>query len=664
MSLRNRASTGAAWLVLGTLALPASAQELAEEGFFGDLPVVLSAARIAQTTVESPVSFSVLDEEAIRAIGARDVAELFRQLPGFQVGYFVGNKPVVTYHGLADQYARRMQVLIDGRSVYVPIYGGVPWENLPLVLDDIVRIEVVRGPNAASFGPNSFAGVISISTRHATENAGALVSVAAGDREWRSGVVRLSGEPDDLDYRLSLGYEEHEGFDDVNDSRRARQLTTRVDFSMNATDTLMFQAGVNAARNGIGEESDIGDPDRAQQPINHFRHLRWERNLSADEAWVVQYYFNHYELIDGFGIDTQIEVPPFPPVSATTDVDFDAVSERHDLEAQYNVSPLEGLRLVTGASVRTDEVTSEGFFGTDETLSNDVARVFGHAEWTLAERWIANVGAMWEDNDISGEDTSPKVGLLYKLDTHQSLRAGVSQATRTPVFIETRANTRFPIATDAPAPFDMLLDQTLLGGGELDPERIRSVELGYRLGGPDFDLDVRLFRDEIEDIISQIPVAFADDSFDGEASTFVNRGTAEVVGIEAQIDTEPSPRLRLLGALSYTESDVDDDDAEGSIERSIPRWTANLLGIVRLSGSSFMSFDYNYVEDIDWLDKRRRHAATIRRLDLQYSRSLEIGGQNANFALNLENVLGDYTDYQEDNVVEPGAYARFSVNYR
>jgi iron complex outermembrane receptor protein len=157
-------------LPLFFIALPVfSAPEtapLTEEQYFSDIPIVLTATRLAQPATEAPAAITVIDREMIKASGAREIADLLRLAPGFVVSHENGYTPIVMYHGLSDEYARRMQVLIDGRSVYAPSGGGVEWTNLPLTVDDIERIEVIRGPNAASYGSNSFLSIINIITLH------------------------------------------------------------------------------------------------------------------------------------------------------------------------------------------------------------------------------------------------------------------------------------------------------------------------------------------------------------------------------------------------------------------------------------------------------------------------------------------------------------------
>jgi len=112
--------------------------------YLGDMPVVLSVSRLAQPLAEAPGAVTVINREMIHASGFREIPDLLRLVPGFYVGWYDGTMATVN-RGLPDQYSRRMQVLVDGRSIYTPLFGGVQWSDLPLAMDDIERIEVIRG---------------------------------------------------------------------------------------------------------------------------------------------------------------------------------------------------------------------------------------------------------------------------------------------------------------------------------------------------------------------------------------------------------------------------------------------------------------------------------------------------------------------------------------
>ena len=121
-----------------------------EPEYFSDMPVVLSASRLTQTIDAAPAAVTVIDQRTIKASGARDLASLFRLVPGMTVGLYNGRKATLGFHGFSDPYFRQFQVLIDGVSIYSPMWGGGEWGELPVAIEDIERLEVVRGPNAAA----------------------------------------------------------------------------------------------------------------------------------------------------------------------------------------------------------------------------------------------------------------------------------------------------------------------------------------------------------------------------------------------------------------------------------------------------------------------------------------------------------------------------------
>jgi iron complex outermembrane receptor protein len=143
-----------------------NARSADEDAYFSELPIVASVSRLPQKLADAPAAVTVVDRDMIKASGARDLNDIFRLVPGFQTYPNNTEAARATYHGLGDgDYAPRVQVLIDGRSMLSPLFGsGVNWATLPVALEDIERIEVVRGTNAVSYGSNAFLGVINIIT--------------------------------------------------------------------------------------------------------------------------------------------------------------------------------------------------------------------------------------------------------------------------------------------------------------------------------------------------------------------------------------------------------------------------------------------------------------------------------------------------------------------
>lgn len=139
-------SAGALSVLMGAGSVSAS------DVFFSDIPVVLTASRMAQSPVDAPVAVTLIDREMINASGFTEIHDLLRLVPGFLVADWPGGSPIVARHGLADAYDRRIKVMIDGRTVNLPLRGDTAWQDLPVRVDDIDRIEVVRGAHGAAYG--------------------------------------------------------------------------------------------------------------------------------------------------------------------------------------------------------------------------------------------------------------------------------------------------------------------------------------------------------------------------------------------------------------------------------------------------------------------------------------------------------------------------------
>ena len=214
----------------------------AEDELFFDMPVVLSANRLEQPVSDAAVSVSVIDRETIEASGARTIPEVLKLIPGMQVGYSgneFGDEPkyVVAYHGHSDQYSKQMQVLIDGRSIYDPFFGGINWKSIPVNIDDIERIEVSRGPNLATYGSNTFQAAINIITRTAAEDQGSYVRTNLGNHDIADLTYRFGGNSGKLDYRVTASTMNDDGLDSANqydhpDDTSSNNIDYRLDYQI------------------------------------------------------------------------------------------------------------------------------------------------------------------------------------------------------------------------------------------------------------------------------------------------------------------------------------------------------------------------------------------------------------------------------------------------
>ncbi|HEX5363005.1 MAG TPA: TonB-dependent receptor plug domain-containing protein, partial [Gallionella sp.] len=287
-----------------------------ELDYFQELPVVLTASRLLQPLSEAPNAMTVIDRKMIVASGFRTIPELFKQVPGMYVGYYKGNQPFVSYHGSPDQYARRMQVMIDGRSVYMPPMSMVDWTTLPITVEDIERIEVIRGPAAASHGANSTQGVISIITRDADAVNGKQLSVTRGDKGVNDVAAHFGKRGEAFDYRMTLAYTADNGYDNLSaipgsvpraalpaagllnnsfDNNQARLLNYRAGYHPNGVDSFDLQFGFNHDIKNVGWTDSPANPVHDLISNSGFLQLGWIRSLENAAELKVQYHHTRHD---------------------------------------------------------------------------------------------------------------------------------------------------------------------------------------------------------------------------------------------------------------------------------------------------------------------------------------------------------------------------------
>ncbi len=466
---------------------------VSEQAYLQDLPVVLSASRLLQPLSEAPNAMTVIDRQMITSSGFRTIAELFRLVPGMYVGYSGDNTPIVSLNGVSDRYSRRMQVLIDGRSVYLPPFGGVDWQDLPLLIDDIERIEVVRGPAAASHGANSFYGVINIITRDAASVKGKSLSVNKGEMGISDVSARLGNVGEALDYRLSFGYRTDEGSNSkvVNDTSSNHLVNLRTNYHPDGENNIELQLGLNNAAYGQGIS---GRPEEA------FRDVRVQsdfQQLSLGHLWPerdetkLTYYRMNRDYADPYRCVNFTICKGQTATPATQGFAVDAAtSQRQELELQNTTQLGSSNRAVWGGGIRYDYVNQPLIFTSSRALHQ--SRIFAHDEWRVTDSTLVNIGAMYEDDGVGHKNTSPRLSVNYHFVPQHTVRFLISSATRNPVMAELYMNTaRGAYWRDAYTPPAM----------DVRPERILSKEIGYIGQFGAFSVDSRLYQDKVRDIV-------------------------------------------------------------------------------------------------------------------------------------------------------------------
>ena len=640
-------------LLLGGILMvhgPAQAA-VTEADFFDELPVVLTASRLSQPVNEAPAAVTVIDQEMIRASGFRDIPDLFRLVPGFSVAYTRDNSWGVGYHGLADAFSRRMQVLIDGRSVYTAAFGEVPWSSLPLSIEDIERIEVVRGPNSASYGSNAFLGIINIITKHAVQVPGAHLSVQDGEQGTGGAMIRYGGGKDDLRYRFTLSDQRRDRFDTQSEKTTTRHLDLRVDYRLSPTDEMSTSFALSRGDWRQGRLGDIEDPVRRRDVGSEHLQAKFRRVFDAETEWFVQFYHTRLRNEDDFV--ALLPSPPFPP-STLAPVDFGYTQWRENLEFQMISRPLEQLRLVWGTEARYEGVEAPGYFYGQDERTGALYRLFGNAEWRLSPKWVVHAGALAEHHYLSGFDMSPRLAVNFLPSADHGFRASITQAYRSPTFFEEDGDQRiFTVTGDQVAHFFVPSDG-------LQPEQILSREIGYvgHVRPLKLRVDVRLFDDRIRRILGTSDI---DADPDVKLFQYINENSVDISGADVQLRWAPQTWFDLI--LSYAQVDIDTDADQRDLPLSAPRHNFSALGIVKLPRGWDASIGAYRVGSMYWLgDGDLTQAFT--RVDARLARRWKLQGHPVELAVVGQNLGGDdYEEFRDDNLFDRRAYVSLMFDW-
>ncbi len=648
----------AGWLVLSARVMGAELAQVAlsEQDFFGEVPVVLSVSRLMQPVSEAPAAVTVIDRDMIRTSGFRDLADVFRLVPGFYVGHFTGNEQVVS-NGLNNRYFGRVQVLLDGASVYTPMFGQVPWSALPLALEDIERIEVTRGPNAASHGANSFLGIINIITRDPVQDRGSLLAVRGGAPALADAVARHGGKAGGWDYRLTVGHKQDHGFELRNDRQRTDFISGRGDFQIDEQNTLQVQAGYTGGLFGKGYFDSKLDVPHDQQVQSSYQQLHWRRVVGPDDEMSLQFY--HTANSGHEAVTSTPYVESGVPILATF-LRNDLDSERFDIEFQRNQRLSPALRVVWGGSSRLDRVRAPLYLNTTATQTSKLQRVFLNGEWRPAANWVVNGGAMWEDNDITGTDLSPRLALSYHFAPGHTVRGGVSRALRTPTVLEDSGDYNLTLNIGVPPGSTTI--PYFKGGQGLRPESIVSRELSYLFesAAHGFSADTRLFVDRIQDTIAPVSTAGVPYSY------FLFRNAADVTmkGVQTQARWRTgATQIALSHAYTKTviESAYNTNVAE-DLRKSNPSHIGSALVSHRFGSGIEASVGYYQVSEMHPIGDGQflKH---YRRWDARLAYDFRVGAQRGQLALVMQNLFAPYSEFRRENEFKSRTFGTLSLEF-
>lgn len=634
------------------------------------VPVVLSVSRLPQRPDEIPGAVTVIDRQMIQASGARDVVDLLRLVPGFAVSNsYEDGTAAGSYHSqIRTTFPNQMQLMVDGRSVYSLYLAGSTGPGLQTVaLDDIERIEIYRGSNSAAYGARAFLGSVNIVTRDLAETQGVMTRVTRGVGEHGAGVedwgLRLGGSGPAprthglglTGWRLSADRRRDDNLRGTSGPLTVQRVNLRADMNAGMQDQLELRVGQSQITYWIGWEDKLPGP-HTRTFTTGYAQIDWRRTLDEDRDLLVQLSQTHEDVDELTYFDS-----PSPITGRMHDNipwNFSGQARSTNLLAQNTVRLAPMLRVVWGGEVRREETVSEPLYGTNEGFIEDFTRLFANVEWHFAEDWLLNAGVLAERSSLVDEDeVAPRLMVNWHAadlgTVRHTVRAGVSRAFRSVSVFERSANVRF---RDPETGEDLgyLYDASL--GNPARPERIDVKELGWLAeSGPVFSFDLRVFEENLRDVVVDKFAPKAGGVVDGDPKvfTYVNGQSFEVRGAEAQLRWKPWRGAQLHYTRTSFESGQRMSMSQSSEGRPVPvHRSQGLLYIQRLPwGLSASLFGYEMGDRI--YPNAVANAPPYSRVDVRLAKTLRLddrwwAGRQAELSMTWQNIDGDDADHSKN----------------
>lgn len=502
---------------------------------------VTSVSRKEQILSDAASAIYVITQEDIRRSGMTQIPELLRMVPGMHVAQIDANKWAISARGFNGRYANKLLVLMDGRSLYTPLYSGVYWDVQDTVLEDIERIEVIRGPGATLWGANAVNGIINIITKSAQQTQGGLISLASGSEEPGSGTLRYSGKTaTDVAYRIYVkGLRRDSGvfFDGSNaeDDWKGKRLGFRTDSQLTERDNLTLQGdfyrGAAGQNNFVPFPPPVGTISEDQADTSGGNLLtRWNHSFSSKSSFSLQFYYDRTKRKNATLTERR---------------------DTYDLEFQHDFPLGEKHAIIWGAGYRStqDDIDSPSTSALNfihPQNRDSIISAFVQDDITLTtDRWHLILGTKYEHNDYTGNEFQPSVRMTWTPDGSNSFWGAVSRAVRTPSRIETDVNIQVgPVSVS--------------GNETFKTEKLLAYELGYRTqASSGLSLDISAFYNDYDDL-STFELA-GPPSPGGTQIELDNRMSGKSYGFELATSWEVSDNWRIKASHAWLKVNLKTD---------------------------------------------------------------------------------------------------------
>jgi len=572
----------------------------AQQGFF-DMSIeelmnveVTLASKSEQRMFDTAAAVYVITAEDIRRSGRQSIPEILRMVPGVQVAHINANTWAVSIRGFNSEFANKLLVMIDGRSIYTPHFGGVYWDMHDVMLEDVERIEVIRGPGGTIWGSNAINGIINIITKKAKDTQGLLLSGTAGTEEKAAGALRYGDKiSDNTYYRVYSKYFDRDDAQRTNGSNgnddwQAGQGGFRVDSQSSENEEFTLQGDVFDGRIGhMSSEWSASAPFLSvfseNFPIRGIDLLgRWKRTFADDSSMELQLYYDRTERLEKL------------------------IEETHDtynIDFHHHFHLAQGHEITWGLGHRFTTDHTDGSFS--YSLDPDDKRTYvysGFAQDSITlvpEKLKLTVGAKIEHNEFTGFECQPSARITWLVNKRNTAWASVTRAVRTPMRYDLDSRTVWSVSAGVPTSIEAF------GNKDSVSEKVLAYELGYRTEVSEkLSLDFAGFLNLYDDLTT----------FDSGTAYMASSPSPHLVipqllghrmygrtyGVEASANYKPANNWKLNAGYSFLQMQLHPRSSssfnENDIENENPHNQFHINSYYDLSDDVELDLSLNYVD--------------------------------------------------------------------
>ena len=570
---------------------------------------VTSVAKRQQKLNDTAAAIYVITQEDLRRTGANSIPEALRMVPGLQVARVSGSQWAISARGFNGALANKLLVLIDGRSIYSPVFSGTYWDDQSTLMQDIDRIEVIRGPGASLYGANAVNGIINVITKNARDTQGNMLS---GVGTLNGGLVeaRHGGKLEDNAYYraytqyLSTGPSKNPATDRSNgDDRYRERAGFRLDKQKSNGDSYTLQG--DAYNGEQGETVVLPLPSspfslrRTDDNTSYGGNLlgRWNHKLARDSDVSLQAYVDHY---------TRAAASADQHVSTA------------DVQLQHSFKWNERNNFIWGGGTRfylQDIIGSYAVSFNDRYSAHKIFNTFAQNEYAvIPDTLYLTLGSKFEHNDFSGFEIQPSTRLSWHPTQTQTVWGAISRAVRTPSSLEDDVNAVALVTPGAPN-----AEFRLLGNPNQQSEDLIAYELGHRIqAARNLSFDSALFYNDFDNLQT---ITQEGTNYIGANGNLVrpffysNFGSGHVYGGEFSANWNITPDWRLTGSYSYLRMNLEQSpQAFGSLrstEMLAPRNQFSVRSYINITDTVHWDNMVYYVEGVSTLNSYLRYDSRI-----------------------------------------------------